>query len=310
MPSEEDQTQQHVQGQLLPPTSHQGLLSLEDLEWSLGPNWDMEGGVNWGPEDTMENSQRHHHPDTTRLFPSIPQRSPSLNRPQTPHHPTLGSDPSREQMGQMMAGTTTTGASHDLSLEDSPSWSSAMTHMQMQELGHFYPHHREEAQIRVQLPHPDSSHPHQPSPSSIGIHTPQQQQQQALHYSQELHRQQQEQLRQLQHPDAHQSPEEEDYLQHLAAAAAAYHHQQQQQYFHLTEDPTHHPHYPTHQAHDHHHGLPSSPLVDPQSGHYTQALLPPQHQMHRFLAEAEAGTPNSMIKFESPSLHTPPLLLE
>ena len=117
--------------------------------------------------------------------------------------------------------STTTGPSLGPSLDGSPSWNSAMTHLQMQQqLEHLYHYQAQQQQAAARQqqqqqqahsrgpPHrPDSSHPPRNSHSSIGPASaplPHRQQlaqnphlaAQAHHYSLELHRQQQEQLRQ------------------------------------------------------------------------------------------------------------------
>src|SRR6202451_4737314 len=78
--------------------------------------------------------------------------------------------------------TTNMARTPALTPDASPSWNSAMTQIQMQGLDQFY-----RAQGHARQPHQDSPHPHQPSPSSIAHLA------QAHNYSEELHRQQQEQ---------------------------------------------------------------------------------------------------------------------
>jgi hypothetical protein len=101
--------------------------------------------------------------------------------------------------------------------------------------------------------------------------------------------------------------EEEEYLQQLVVA---FQHQQQQPYFSLSEDLQH---FPTLQpgivldpiiALDHHNHH-SPPLLEAYSHNQS---LPLQQQQMCFLVEGELN--HNTIKFESPSLRTPPLLLE
>jgi len=208
-------------------------------------------------------------------------------------------------------------------------------------IDHFYSYQEQHAAL-ARLPRPDSSRPLPPSLSSIARQRSQQSQSQAqvqqaqseaqaraqaLLYSQELHRQQQAQLGQRQEEARRNS--EEDYLQRLVAT---YHHQQHQQQQHQLQQQLqqqhhqqqqHHPyylsedlqHFPTHPhpivhehpiVHDpHQQPLHSPSLLEGYSHRHSQTPLP---QMACYLGEGE-GTPNT-IKFESPSLLTPPLLLE
>jgi hypothetical protein len=318
----------------------------------------------------------------TRHFPSTHQRSPNhssnnnnntlhqqqqhpfSHRPQQQQQqqqPTLASELIREQTEQTSVQITTTGPSHDLSLADSPSWSSAMT-TSHPPIDHFYPY--QEAAVghaHAPTPHPDSSRPLPLSRSSIAarqrslshsaaaqVQAQQQQVQQveaALHYSQGLHRQQQAQLMSLRLEEEEEARRnsEEDYIQRLVAAYQQQqqhhpHHQghplpphphphqqqrpQQQQhlpYYHLSEDL---PHFPTHRpiahehptAHDPHSALlegyssSSSSSNNNNNNSSSNSSHNPHSQMQRYRGEEE-GTANT-IKFESPSLRTPPLLLE
>jgi hypothetical protein len=143
---------------------------------------------------------------------------------------------------------------------------------------------------------------------------------QALHYSRELHRQQQAQLRQRQEEaEAQRHSEEAEYLQHLAA-----YHQQQQQHQHQ-QHPQHQyypmssedlQHFPTHPpgllhehrltAHDHRQCTTPPPPTPLEAYSHNLNHHHPQQPM-RFLVEGEMSP--TTIKFESPSLLlTPPLL--
>ena len=191
-----------------------------------------------------EQTNRRHPEDTTPRFPSThPQRAGQRRTPPNPQQQlsathlarqTLASDLTLDPTtmtahvnaangsaemhlaAQLAAAgaTTTTGQSLGPSLDGSPSWNSAMTHLQMQQqLDHLYRYQHQQQAVRQQHQahsrgpphHPDLSRPPRNSHSSIGpVSVPLRQQlaqnphmaAQADHYSLELRRQQEEQLRQ------------------------------------------------------------------------------------------------------------------
>ncbi|EGN96489.1 hypothetical protein SERLA73DRAFT_186247 [Serpula lacrymans var. lacrymans S7.3] len=295
-----DAHQNWQQQQQLPTASH----TIQSLHLPPQPHTTLPFPSIHRPSPTHSH---HHHNNNNNQ----PRAGPSHHRPQT-----LASDLSREQTASMiphdqvaLLANTSTAQNHVLNLDASPSWSSAMTQMQIQEFDHLYRLGQQDLH-HARLPHPDSSHPHQPSHSSIEPPS------QATHYSQELHRQQLEQLRRQQQQQqrmeqARRRSEEAEYLQQFAATYPPHHHHQQHQYFPLTEEPTQLHHYQTHHgAHDLSQAqLPSPPLpLDPQSA-YTQARHPHLMQRQQHYLGEEGSL--SAIKYESPSvLHTPPLLLE
>ncbi|PIL33357.1 transcription factor [Ganoderma sinense ZZ0214-1] len=196
-----------------------------------------------------EQTNRRLPEDTTPRFPSThPQRAGQRRTPPNPQQQLSATHMSRQTLAndltldpttmtahvsaangsaemhlaaQLAAAgaTTTTGQSLGPSLDGSPSWNSAMTHLQMrQQLDHLYRYQQQQQhqavrqqqqqqQVHSRGPphHPDSSRPPRNSHSSIGpVSAPLRQQlaqnphlaAQAHHYSLELHRQQEEQLRQ------------------------------------------------------------------------------------------------------------------
>src|SRR6202034_4707227 len=121
--------------------------TLEELEWSLGQNYPFTPmDATWQHHSHLSSIQTSQHPPsqeqhTTRHFPSTHLPSPTHNQQRRdPHnHPTIASDLLQEQTGQNMAvpiTSTTTGQNPDLSLDASPSWSSAMTNPL--QITHFY----------------------------------------------------------------------------------------------------------------------------------------------------------------------------
>lgn len=198
--------------------------------------------------------QNLHHlqqlPTTTHHFPSNLRHSPNPHPPPTSendlspdstmmthlrhqqqHH--VGNSPSpysqdhRPHLQDLQQLTMTMAPSHALSLDDSPSWNSAMTpmSMSMEELAHFYRQQGmaihpsvEGEELRGQIHPPDCALPHLPSQSStdLHLHPPQSSEQQQHHplhphlqarlqqqhqlYAQELRRQQLQQLHHQQHP--------------------------------------------------------------------------------------------------------------
>jgi len=166
--------------------------------------------------------------------------------------------------------------------------------MQMQEFDHFYRGPQERPLGRLQ--HQDSSHQRLPSHSSI------EHQSQATHYSQELRRQQMQQLQQQRIAPVRRRSGEAEFLHNFGTT---YHRPQQQgPYFHLTEDSSHHHPYQTHHtAHDANHtALPSPPLLDPSV--FTQTRHP-HHPMGQHLPHYLDEEGNHQLH-----LHTPPLQLE
>ncbi|KIJ63440.1 hypothetical protein HYDPIDRAFT_92514 [Hydnomerulius pinastri MD-312] len=294
----------------------------------------MDVAANWQRQQqqqqltTATHTRQSHHPQrevhTTHRFPSTHRHSPSqqhLAGPSQHHHPvTLANDLSQDSRDPQMRahvensvagfpdlGNTSTGQSHALNLDGSPSWNSAMTQMQMPEFDHFYQAHQDQLQGR--LPPLDSSHQHLPSHSSIEHHS------QASHYSQELSRQQLQQLRQQQHrldqAQARRHSGEGEYLQHLGATFHPHqqHQQPQHTYFPLTEEPSQlHPYQTHHGVHDPSHPqLPSPPPLDPSTYTQTRHPLPQMQRPHLHYLDEES--PN--MKYDPPSLlHTPPLHLE
>jgi hypothetical protein len=174
-----------------------------------------------------------------------------------------------------------------------------MTQMQMAEYDHFY-----QDQLHGQLPPLDSSHPHLPSHSSIGL------QSQATHYSQELSRQQLQQLSRQQHlrlEQARRHSLEGEYLHHFGGTLHPHVQPQHHSFMGLNEDTSRLHLYQTHRgAHDPSQALPSPPLLDPS---YTQARhLHPQMQRHH---PHYLGEENHNVKYDPPLLQrTPPLRLE
>ncbi|EPQ50730.1 hypothetical protein GLOTRDRAFT_123536 [Gloeophyllum trabeum ATCC 11539] len=323
-------------------------------------------------QQQTQQQPQHHHPlpaspaasesATIHHFRSTLQPSPTHSHhsePILPHHrqpqaTTLANGLSQDHTMMMArvsaesllaaAASTSTSTSRnpDLSLDGSPSWNSAMTQMQAQELEQFYgqyqqqvpPTHQvsdqqqqqqQQQSLPAQTPHPGSSHSLPPSRSTIPAH----------HYSQELHRQQQAQLmaareRQRQRENeeqARRNSEEAEYLhmQQQQQLAASYRQQQQQQqqqlqaqaqaqqrqYFQLQDPPRPLHHYPPaahHQqlhpaAHDH---LPSPQLFSQQHDHHHQQ----QHYFDGLPDGLGSLSPASVMKFEDGPLHTPPLPLE
>ena len=291
--------------------SRQNLLS---LDWPIEQTYQYQGmdvSANWQQQQhqhhtaTMQNQLLHQDHHTNHHFPSTLRRSPTHNHqlagPSRLHpQSTLGNELSQDQMEMMgrvesPVGThrnTNMAPSPGLSPDDSPSWNSAMTQMQMPDPEHFY-----RAQAHARQLHLDSQHQHRPSPSSI-VHLSQ-----AHHYTQDLHRQQQEQMR-LQREAARRHSEEAEYLQNFVATFHPQ--QQQQQYFQLSEEPSHRHHYQMHHpAHDQQQ-LHSPRLIDQG---YSQNHHPQMQQEHYLVEEGEESP--TMTKYGSPSvLHTPPLLLE
>ena len=223
---------------------------LEDLDWPINqsfPFHHMDVPQNW------QQQQQRQQPGTT-LAQSSAQRAslhhlqplptthrfPSTHLRQSPnqHQPTHANGPSPDStlMGRphpavetsfpqdhlQDLATTSTAPNPALSLDGSPSWSSAMTPMSM-EFGPFYPQQAMAAeQLRDQLPLPDSAHPHLLSHSSIDLHP--HHQHQAQHYAQELRRQQYQQLHQQRQQTQPQQAlprrpsVEDDYLQALGGS--------------------------------------------------------------------------------------------
>ena len=332
----EDLQQPIGQAQLPHHTSPQNLPTMEGLDWSINQNYpfqSMDVAANWQRQQQQQqltnsthSRQQIHHPQqvlTTHRFPSTHRHSPNqqaMAGPSNLHQATLGSDLSRESTDPRMRAhvenptggypdltNTNTGQSHGLSLDGSPSWNSAMTQMQMAEYEHFY--RAQPDQLHGQLPPLDSSHPHLPSHSSIGLHSP------ATHYSQELSRQQLQQLRQqhLRLEQARRHSLEGEYLHHFGGTL--HHHpqppppSQQHHFLPLTEETSRLHLYQTHRgAHDPSQPpLPSPPLLDPSP--YMQARHPhPQMQRHH---PHYLGEENHNAKYDPPLLQrTPPLRLE
>ncbi|KAI0039577.1 hypothetical protein FA95DRAFT_1684227 [Auriscalpium vulgare] len=245
-----------------------------------------------GPPSNPEMQENLAHPDTTLPFPSTRRRSPTH-----PPHPSLASDLSQEtMMPQSALGPPgATAASHALSLGGSPSWSSAMTPMQMQQLDHFYQFQRQREQAaeaahqHQHQHHPQHRAPSQhPPPSSHPPHSSH-----SATYTAGLHRQQQAQLRALQQRRASEEAEAEyNMQQHFAYQQQAHHHQQQQQQaaqqaaFFAMDPPQHY----------HSHSGP------PAQARHTPQLLEDTYR-------TPAGRP--LLQPPSPALlPTPPLLLE
>ena len=234
---------------------------------------DSAAAMDMARRQQEEQTSRRLQADTTHRFPSThqPQGAPPQRRtPPNPHQQahmvrTHGNDPtldptttmprvngngSAEMLAAQLAaaarsGTTTTDPSLVLNPDGSPSWNSAMTHLEMQQqLDHLFRFQQAHQVVdRPQAPsrgpphRPDSSLQQRNSHSSIGPAAaplrpqppPSQQQMAAHHYSLELHRQQQEQLRQrLQQQQQREETErvererrnsEEDYMRRLAAGA-------------------------------------------------------------------------------------------
>lgn len=324
-----------AQAQLPHHSSPQNLPTMEGLDWSINqtyPFQSMDVAASWPPPPQQQqqltnttHSRQIHHPQqqvhTTRRFPSTHRHSPNqqlMAGPSNHRQASLASDLSQESTDPRMrahvenqtAGyqdlvNTNTGQSHALNLDGSQSWNSAMSQMPMAEYDRFYSAQRD--QLHGQLPPLDSSHPHLPSHSSIGLHS------QATHYSQELSQQQFQQLRQdhLRVEQARRRSLEDEYLQQFNGTLHPHAQQQQSQhnYLPLTED---HSRLHLYQMHHGAHGpsqppQPSPPLLDPSQ--YTQARhLHPQMQRHHphYITEESHSA-----KYDPPSLqHSPPLRLE
>ena len=323
----EDLQQPIAQAQLPHHTSPQNLPTMEGLDWSINQNYpfqSMDVAANWQRQQQQQqrtnttHSRQIHHPQqqvhTTPRFPSTHRHSPNhqpMAGPSNLHQATLASDLSQESTDPRMRGhvenqtagypdlgNTNTAPSHALNLDGSPSWNSAMTQMQMAEYDHFY--QAQPDQLHGQLPHLASSHQHLPSHSSIGLQSP------ATHYSQELSRQQLQQLRQQHHrlEQARRHSLEGEYLQHFGGTLHPHPQQQQSQqhnFLPLTEEHSPLHLYQTHRgAHDPSQPpLLSPPLLDPSQ--YTRHLHP-QMQRH-YLAEE-----NHNAKYDPPSMQRSPQL--
>jgi hypothetical protein len=312
----DDHPQQLVQARHPHHISRQNLLSMGELDWPLEQTYQFQGmdvQGSWQQQQqhhhhtaTMQNQLLHQGPHTNPHFPSIHRRSPTHNPqlvgPSRLHHhhqQTLGNDLTQEQMEMMghvespveTRQNTTMAPNPDLNPDVSPSWNSAMTQMQMQDPEQFY-----RAQAHVRQLHQDSQHQHQPSPSSIAHLS------QAHHYTQELHRQQQDQMR-LQREAARRHSEEAEYLQNFVGFHPQQH--QQQQYFQLSEEHSH-----RHQYQMHHPAHDQQPLHSPLPIDQGYQNHHPQMQQEHYLVEEQEESP-TMTQYGSPSdLHTPPLLLE
>lgn len=329
----DDLQPQIAQAQLPHHSTQQNLPTLEGLDWSISQSYpypSMDVAANWQPPpppqqqpltNTAHSRQIHHHPQqvhTTHRFPSTHRHSPNqqaMAGPSNLHHSTLASDLSQESTAPRMRahvenqtgvysdlGNTSMGPNHALNLDGSPSWSSAMTQMPMAEFDHFY---RAPAEpLHGPLPPLNSSHPHLPSHSSIGLPPP------ANHYSQELSRQQLQQLRQqhLRLEQARRHSLEGEYLQHYNGTL---HHPPSQPHNFLphNEEVSRLHHYQMHHgAHDASQaGLPSPPLLDPSAYSHTRHLHPQVQRAHPHYL----GEENHNGKYDPLSLrHTPPLHLE
>jgi hypothetical protein len=295
---------------------------MEGLDWSISQNYpfqSMDVAASWQQQQQQSqrtnttHSRQIHHPQqqvhTTHRFPSTHRRSPnqqSMAGPSNHHQATLASDLSQESTDPRMRGhvenqtsgypdlgNTSTAQSHALNLDGSPSWNSAMTQMQMAEYDHFY----RADQLHGQVPHLDSSHQHLPSHSSIGL------QSSATHYSQELSRQQLQQLRQQHHrlEQARRHSLEGEYLQQFGGTHHPHPHQQHN-FLPVSED-----HSPLHlyQTHRGAHDPNQPPLLSPlDPSQYTHTRhLHPQMQRHHYLAEE-----NHNAKYDPPSLQRSPQL--
>lgn len=167
----------------------------------------------------------HHFHSTPQLHPPPRQRpSPPMQQPS----PIPASDPTQDPTTRTATTTSTvneemfarialaggpvhlapqhmsTAPSHDPSLDGSPSWNSAMTPLMNQQLDHLY-HYQAQRQHSVPLAQPPlpDSYPAHPSLLSTTAHRPHSPQQNlsaggAHRYSQELRRQQEEQMRRIQ----------------------------------------------------------------------------------------------------------------
>ena len=303
-----------------------------------------------------EQTNRHLPADTTPRFPSThpPPAGPPPQR-RTPPNPQLsGTHLARQTLGsdltldpttmtahvsgangsaemhlaaQLAAagGTTSTGQSLGPSLDGSPSWNSAMTHLQMQQqLDHLYryqPQVARQPQVHSRgPPHlQDSSHPQHNSHSSIAPASVPLRQQiaqnphlaaRAHHYSLELHRQQQEQLRQrLQQQQQREETAEqerrnsEEYMRlaqlygqgplsgsphHMGAPSAAYFPQQQADNSnnnHFQDGLPPHVRHPSHQ-----------PLLHAHSGvhHPQQVMHLPPHLAHQAILDGGYPLPDGV----------------
>ncbi|KAM5533665.1 hypothetical protein V8D89_012632 [Ganoderma adspersum] len=328
-----------------------------------------------------EQTSRRHPEDTTHRFPSTHQQRVGQRR--TPPNPqqqlsathlarqTLANDLTLDPTtmtahvnaangsaemhlaAQLAAAgaTTTTGQSLGPSLDGSPSWNSAMTHLQMQQqLDHLYRYQHQQEVVRQQHqahsrgpPHrPDSSHPPRNSHSSIGpVSVPLQQHlaqnphmaAQAHHYSLELRRQQEEQLRQRlrareETAERERRNSEEEYLMrqqqqyaavygsggqplsgspHPMGAAVAYFPGPQDSSFQDGLSHVRHPSHPHPQGLHAHSGGPHHPLhLQAHLGH--QAILDAGFPLPDGVGPdplelgvlGPEGSPAGMIKYESP----------
>ena len=351
MPSE-DLQQQHVQAQLPPQhhSSHQNLLSMPELDWPLAQNYNypMDAATsaqNWDQSTTTMQSQHHPSPDTIPRFSSSQppsstrasqQPSPPLQQALSRHPPSTHVSDHSEDLTAHTMMRATTDQNQDLNLDDCQSWSSAMTMAdQIQHLGHFYypaqahqPQAVFEQALRARTRHPAHlSRPLRPSPLSI-LSPPPQQGAATLHYSQELLRQQEAQLRQAEAHAAIQAQveagarvrrnsDEANYLhhhQHQHHPFASTYPSQRQFYIpgqeqveqQLSPGP---PHFPQHRhpLHQLDPGHPMSVPLPQATQREMQFLLQRQHP---YPVEAMEQATANMIRFESQSHHTPPLLLE
>jgi len=204
---------------------------------------------------------------------------------------------------------------------------------QIQHLDHFYypaqAHQHQvafEQALRARTRHPAHlSRPHRPSPLSI-LSPPPQQQAATHHYSQELLRHQEAQLRQAEaqaaiqaHVEAgarvRRNSDEASYLQHRQHHPFVSTYPSQRQFYitgqeqgeqQLSPVP---PHFPQHRHHhlDPGHPIPPLPQTSPRE---MQFLLQQTQRHHPYPVEAMEQATANMIRFESQSHHTPPLLLE
>ena len=316
----DDLQQPIAQAQLQHHSTPQNLPTVEGLDWSINQSYpfqSMDVAANWQRQQltSTPHSRQIHHPQqqvlTTHRFPSTHRHSPNqqhLAGPSNLHHPTLANDLSRESTDPRMRAhvenqmapyrdlaNTNTAQNHALNLDGSPSWNSAMTQMQMAEYDHFY--QAQPDQLHGQLPPLDSSHPHLPSHSSIGLQSP------TMHYSQELSRQQLQQLRQQHHrlEQARRHSLSGEYLQHMGGTL---HPHPSQPHSFYTEEPSRLHLYQTHRgAHDPSQRMPSPPFDYTQIRH-----LHPQLQRHH---PHYLGEENHSAKYDPPLLQrTPPLRLE
>ncbi|PSS37227.1 hypothetical protein PHLCEN_2v916 [Hermanssonia centrifuga] len=194
-----------------------------------------------------------HRPSPIRV--SDPTQDPTMGNTMIPVNVTEEMYAQLAAAGavQLQATSTSTDPNLGHNLDGSPSWNSAMTPILTQQLGQLYPYQalqRHHSVHHAQQPHLDSSQVHLSSPSSIGRPLPSSPAHNLpstpttgvstgahLQYSQDLHRQQEEQmyLRMRREEEAEQRYREQEYIEHQRRKSEEELHQQY--LMHLEEYP-------------------------------------------------------------------------